>query len=542
MGGGALGVTEPASIARQVHVLEVSSLEPAAIFSRGSWLEAVLLGYVPTRRWFRSKARRPRRLSLRDALALGIEGDVWLTFVELAFDGGEPETYVLPVGIERAAAPPPHAVVGARDSGDLVWLVDASDDPYVAETLHRWAMDEERHRGGTVKITGIRSKPSPLPAGAAAALSAEQSNTSFRLGTEYADKLVRKLEPGPSLEIELLEHLSRAPVKAPVPELAARVEATFGRGPSATLWVSTRYVENVGDAFTTTVASIVGYCERALGADGPTLPVLPAPFLPRPALDAPPRVQALFGDHLARVELLAARTAELHRALAHDRESPAFRPELPNGTFRGALDASLRALVERTFAKLEAASLPATESKLRARLVPRRGDIERRFRNAYASPTAGPVMRVHGDYHLGQVLDTGTDFVIVDFEGEPARSREERERRRSPLLDVAGMLRSFHYAAHGVLTGELGPTSIDPAVYPALVPWAALHARWSSAVFLSAYFAAMSGTDLLPKESLAVELELHLIEKALYELGYELDFRPRWVRLPLRGLLELLGD
>ena len=533
---------EPASPQRTVPLVQVPSLEPGALFGRGSRLESALCAYLPGQRWFRSKARRPRSALLRDMLELSAEHELWLAFLEVSFERGDVETYLLPLGLERGSPPPERVVVGARSKGAaVVWVVDASAEPRVAEILHRWAVGEERQQVGSMKSAGVRSAASPAPTGPASALSGEQSNSSFRLGREYTGKLVRKLEPGPSIEVELLEHLGRAPERAPVPELVARVDATVAGSASATIWLSTRYVENVGDAFSTTVQAVVRYYERAFGADSPTLPAVPAPFLPRAALDAPPRVHALFGDHLARVELLATRTAELHRALAHDRTSAPFRPEVPTDDLRRSLDASLHALLERTFQKLEAATLPPVESELRARLVPRRCDLLRRLERAALQPSLAPVLRVHGDYHLGQVLDTGNDFVIVDFDGEPARSREERARKRSPLLDVAGMLRSFHYAAFGVLTGGL-PGVPSGLPQHALLPWAALHASWSSAVFLSAYLGAMADTGLLPTTMLASELELHLLEKALYELGYELDARPDWVRLPLRGLLELLGE
>jgi maltose alpha-D-glucosyltransferase/alpha-amylase len=529
----------------RVTVIEVSDAEPAALLARGGALGPALLRYLPSQRWFRSKTRQPRSALVRDAIDLTPAGDLWLAFVEVSFDQGEAETYVLPLAVERTTTTPERAVVGARANSGVgpTWLVDASGDPRVAETMHRLAVREVRKRAGSVKLGGVRSHASsPEPSGPASALPGEQSNSSFRIGHEFIDKLVRKLEPGVSLEVELLEHLARAPERAHVPELVGRVDATLGPGQSGTIWLSERYVENVGNAFTTTVAAVVRYYERALGADGPTLPASPAPFLPQAALDAPPRVQELFGEHLPRVELLAKRTAELHRALAHDRVNPTFRPQAPDDAFRRSLDLSLRILFERSCEKLEKAELPPLESELRSRLLPRRHDLLRRIERALTARSDAPLMRVHGDYHLGQVLDTGTDFVIVDFEGEPARSREERARRRSPLSDVAGMLRSFHYAALGVLTGELGASALDGLPQPVLVPWAALHARWSGAVFLSAYLDAMSSSGLLPTRSLALELELHLVEKALYELGYELDFRPRWVSLPLRGLLELLGD
>jgi len=538
-------MTELPAPTRRVTVVEVSNSEPSALLARGGVLGPAFLRYLPTQRWFGSKSRNPRAALVRDAIDLTPAGDLWLAFVEVSFDQGEAETYVLPLAVERTTTTPERAVVGARAKSGVgpTWLVDASGDPRVAETMHRLAVREMRKRAGSVKLVGVRSRAeSPEPSGPASAFTNDQSNSSFRIGREFMDKLVRKVEPGVSLEVELLEHLARAPARAHVPELVGRVDATLGRGQTATIWVSERYVENVGDAFSTTVAAVARYYERALGPAGPTLPASPAPFLPHTALDAPPRVQELFGEHLPRVELLAKRTAELHRTLAHDRANPSFRPQAPDDAFRRSLDVSLRILFERASEKLERAELPPLEAELRSRLLPRRHDLLRHAERALTARSDAPLIRVHGDYHLGQVLDTGNDFVIVDFAGEPARPREERARRRSPLCDVAGMLRSFHYAAFGVLTGAVGPSSLDGLPAPVLVPWAALHARWSGAVFLSAYLDAMSGSGLLPTQSLALELELHLVEKALYELAYELDFRPRWVSVPLRGLLELLGD
>jgi maltose alpha-D-glucosyltransferase/alpha-amylase len=151
-------------------------------------------------------------------------------------------------------------------------------------------------------------------------------------------------------------------------------------------------------------------------------------------------------------------------------------------------------------------------------------------------------MRVHGDYHLGQVLYTGKDFYIIDFEGEPARTSAERRRRRSPLADVAGMLRSFHYAVYGVLMGDVPGVPVRPDDMPLLRPWAPVWYSWIGAAFLGAYLDGIAPADLLPRdaESLRLLLDVHLIEKSLYEVVYELNNRPSWVRIPLRGILDVL--
>jgi maltose alpha-D-glucosyltransferase/alpha-amylase len=151
-------------------------------------------------------------------------------------------------------------------------------------------------------------------------------------------------------------------------------------------------------------------------------------------------------------------------------------------------------------------------------------------------------IRVHGDYHLGQVLFTGKDFVIIDFEGEPAHPLSARKIKRSPLRDVAGMLRSFHYAANAPLIGKAGGIVFRPEDLARLEPWAHCWTLWISAAFLSAYLESSAQASFLPRsrEEISSLLSVFLLEKAIYELGYELNNRPDWVKLPLHGILDLL--
>ncbi|HBX42569.1 MAG TPA: alpha-amylase, partial [Deltaproteobacteria bacterium] len=152
-------------------------------------------------------------------------------------------------------------------------------------------------------------------------------------------------------------------------------------------------------------------------------------------------------------------------------------------------------------------------------------------------------IRVHGDYHLGQVLFTGKDFLIIDFEGEPAHTLSSRRIKRSPLRDVAGMLRSFHYASNAPLIGKTGGSAFRTDDAARLEPWGHCWNLWVSAAFLKAYLKGASQASFLPRsrEELSSLLSVYLLEKSIYELGYELNNRPDWVKLPLRGILELLG-
>jgi maltose alpha-D-glucosyltransferase/alpha-amylase len=171
-----------------------------------------------------------------------------------------------------------------------------------------------------------------------------------------------------------------------------------------------------------------------------------------------------------------------------------------------------------------------------------KNDVLNRFRALLLRKISAQRTRIHGDYHLGQVLYTGKDYVIIDFEGEPARPLTERRIKRSPIRDVAGMLRSFHYAAYTSLFGHLGSAVVRPEDLAALEPWARSWNIWISATFLNSYLQHASTGGFLPanRDDFDIVLNTYLLEKALYELGYELNNRPDWVRVPITGILQLL--
>jgi maltose alpha-D-glucosyltransferase/alpha-amylase len=166
--------------------------------------------------------------------------------------------------------------------------------------------------------------------------------------------------------------------------------------------------------------------------------------------------------------------------------------------------------------------------------------IRRRFQTLRDRRISTMRIRCHGDYHLGQVLHTGKDFVIIDFEGEPARPLSIRRMKRCPLYDVAGMLRSFHYAAYAALLGQ--SARVRPEDLPALDPWARFWYTWVSVTFLRKYLEVIAPASLLPStpEQLRILLDAFLLEKVIYELAYELNSRPDWVKVPLQGILQLI--
>ncbi len=258
------------------------------------------------------------------------------------------------------------------------------------------------------------------------------------------------------------------------------------------------------------------------------------------------------GLYPATVGLLGQRTAELHLALASDREDPAFVPEPFSELYQRSLYQSLRTSVGRTFRLLreQAGRLPdAADREAAERLLASREVLLARFAPLLEGKIEADRIRCHGDYHLGQVLHTGKDFVILDFEGEPARPLSERRIKRSPLRDVAGMLRSFDYAVHASLEEQRARALLGPEQVGSLAGWGR---RWyleSAGAFLAAYLAtaeaadgAGSGARIVPPDerSLGLLLEVYLLDKAIYELRYELDNRPTWARIPLVGILGLI--
>jgi len=172
------------------------------------------------------------------------------------------------------------------------------------------------------------------------------------------------------------------------------------------------------------------------------------------------------------------------------------------------------------------------------KVVKLKSAIVTRFRQLLETNSTAMRIRCHGDFHLGQVLFTGKDFVIIDFEGEPARPLGERRLKRSPLRDVAGMLRSFDYAS----TVKLKNESVRPDAPVQLRPWARFWNRWVSVAYLRGYLDATAQAPFLPKtrDELAFLLDIHLLEKATYELGYELNSRPDFVDVPIMGILDIL--
>ncbi|HEX2252440.1 MAG TPA: putative maltokinase, partial [Thermoanaerobaculia bacterium] len=397
-------------------------------------------------------------------------------------------------------------------------------------------------------------------------IAAEQSNTSIIFGDRLILKLFRKVEPGLNPDLEIGRFLTQEGRFPHTPSVAGSLAfEPHGRRKGdepRTVGILQQYAMNEGDAWSYTLDSVGRFYERVLArsAEGgvPPAPVprdtpvtLAGELRERPSgsEEPPPGLDpGLLGTYLDSARTLGHRTAEMHLALASDTASADFAPE-PFGTlYQRSLYQSMRSLTGRSLQLLEDRRdrLADSEAEAAERLLAGRDGVLERFGGLLGGKLDAQRIRIHGDYHLGQVLYTGRDFLIIDFEGEPARALSERRIKRSPLRDVAGMLRSFDYAAHAELRRQREGGLVSEEEAAELAGWAAHWQRWVSATFLAAYLDRLGWGggegELLPggADELALLLDVYLLEKALYELRYELNNRPGWVGIPLAGILQLV--
>lgn len=378
-------------------------------------------------------------------------------------------------------------------------------------------------------------------------LGAEQSNTSIVLGERLVLKLFRRLRPGANPEVETARFLAARNFPH-VPRLAGTVQYQRRGREGCALAILNDFVPNSQDGWQHALAALDQFFKRLRRS--PQIlrrapPSATCHWLDALAHPVPALAKERLGAYFKTARLLGERTADLHLCLASARGSKDFVPEPFRFSHQRALLRSVRREALRNLAHLRSRldTLPAPVRAAAIRLLNLESQLMSRLRIRAGFPVAeGWRLRVHGDYHLGQLLHTGRDLLIIDFEGEPARSLNERRAKHSPLRDVAGLLRSFDYAAFAGLR-RLEKHSTDfTNIARKLRPWARFWAHWAGVVFLNAYLNRARAGIYLPARhaQLRMLLDAHLIQKALYELSYELHNRPDWVSIPLRGLGDLI--
>jgi maltose alpha-D-glucosyltransferase/alpha-amylase len=511
-----------------------------------------LPAYLARQRWFGGKARRIRSTEILDMIPLQTGRlDAFLLLARVEYDTGNGDTYVLPMFLAEDSAPEaiaPPLRPWAGDSGPVLaealqnenflrWLLDALEVQLVSHGIKG-----DLRACYTKAFQDVRSSKGSLDP---RLINAEQSNTSIIYGDSLILKFFRRLEQGINPDLEIGMFLTEKSHFRNVPAVAGSIEYSSQGSESSTVAILQGFIPNQGDAWRFTLESLAAFWDHVatLSNAAPPEASVPAETVLEYDQDLPRAATELIGPYLSKVRTLGKRTAELHLALASDPSDPAFAPEPYTHSFQKDFERSARALTEHTLGLLrqKRAGL-SDELRNQAELIinaePR---ILQEFR-AIASVQGGMRIRIHGDYHLGQVLYTGSDFAIIDFEGEPARPLSDRRVKRSPLQDVAGMVRSFHYAAFAHLLAPAEGASPPEQDLRRVSAWADNWYAWVTFRFLKSYFAnAQSGSFLPPgREEISALLRIHLLEKAIYELGYELNNRPAWVAIPLAGISRLL--
>ncbi len=525
--------------------------------------------FLQRQRWFASKSREIKQARFTDWSPIrGGRTPAFLTIVSIEYTDGWTESYFVPLAFladsdgERALKGYP-AFVLARVSGARKGaIVDAIYDDDVCTRLLE--LIEKRDELATVRgsVHGLpEARPLELDADRRWARAAgEQSNSLAFVNDQYVLKLFRRMEPTPNPEYEISGVLTRRGFTR-APALAGALEYLRPNLEPGTLATLQTVVKHQGGGWEFTVDELRRFYERVSARVRESHPAQPGDpsaitsavppghamyrersYPAHGALEEPPAFfAALENWYLTSAATLGRRTAELHLTLA-DAPGPMFEPEPLDGAALNALADDMHAqakaaleLLEQRIATLNETSRPYAETILASR-----EPLLTRFEELRRLEHAGSRIRIHGDYHLGQVLRTEEDFVILDFEGEPTRSIAFRRAKQSPLRDVAGMIRSYSYAAYAALFAF---TIHTPDSHALLEPWADMWQYWVSAAFLNGYRTALGQSTLAPRDERWNRLlRAFVIEKALYELRYEVNHRPEWVRIPLIGIQKLIGS
>lgn len=563
-------------------------------------LEAALPPFLKRHRWFAGKARIIQQIRLLDVLTIHDVLDMTedeqrrrrfaatgmpatrILLVRVEYVEGEPETYVLPVLFAQGEQEgnilgdrPGAGIITVLRSDDVAngTLCDASHEdelwllmfdavargrtipgrigavePLKTSAYSRVESRKPAHTGlDVVAASDVADEEKTAASADVSVHGGEQSNSSAVIGSRFIMKMFRRIDRGENPDLEIGRFLTEQQRVTCVPQVAGALAYCGQNGDQYTLAVLHEHVANQNDAWVYTLDELGLYLERIeseLSASPPSdvlrtdLPLIVlADHVP------PTSAQEVIGPYLQSAELLGKRTAELHLALAKGTDE-AFAPEPFTTLYQRSLYQSMRAQARKTLSLLDKqqANLPESAAESAKRLLTSQEKLIQRYQDVAAGRIAAERTRCHGDLHLGQILFTGMDFVFIDFEGEPDRPIGERRIKTSPLRDVAGMLRSFHYASHAALSGPNRDALLTSTGGQVTAPWLKVWYLWTAASYLKAYLAEAAHGNFLPenRDDVSRLLNAYLLEKAVYELGYELNNRPNWVQIPLEGILHLL--
>jgi maltose alpha-D-glucosyltransferase/alpha-amylase len=518
----------------------------------------VLKDYMLKLRWFGGKGRLIESIRIINHAQVSlVEGSVYFLLIEVHYQSGLPEMYQLPVafGKDQFASKVkdlcPQAVIAILHVGeiegvmyDAIYGIDLQQAiiTNMANNVSLKFKDnsEMKFYGNEALDQYVQTQEKIKPK----VLSVEQSNTSITYDNRFFLKLYRKVDRAINPDLEISRFLTEQVKFEHIPAFIGAIEWKFGKE-SIVIGMMQVMVESTGDAWAYMLGRLDDYNERILALHN-TWEFNPGfhtnGIEPKRYEDIPEVMKGLIEGQVAeQIRLLGIRTGEMHKALASRTDLPDFKPEEYTLHYQRSLYSGLQSLVRSTFQNQERnmTKLPQEFMVEAKEVLAMKNEILEVLKDIYKKKIDVVKIRIHGDYHLGQVLFTGKDYIITDFEGEPARSYSERRLKRSPLRDVAGMLRSFHYAAYGSLFLDNQIRQEDMGI---LMPYVDQWYHFISGIFMNAYLETAKGCLFIPKEKedLNVLMTTFLLEKAIYELNYEINNRPGWVLIPLRGIKSIM--
>lgn len=493
--------------------------------------QTLLPPYVNTCRWFAGKARQQTGFSVPTIHTFPLtDGNVaYLLILQASYADGIPESYLLPLAFvdqptawQRTGIPEKGQIGDVELAGRSGLLIDAIYDESFRKTLFSAVCQNQIMPQANGKLSFRRGKG--LEEGdenlSSQVLPVDSSNSAMTFGDKYFLKLYRKLFQETNPEVDMVAFLTDESHFEHIPAFGGSFVWQQPNSPDVTLGMVQRMVPNDKDSWMQTG----DYLNDFLYA-------------------VPQRMFAIREDVFDKVELLARRTGEMHCALYKPNAAPDFAPEPFNNEYRDFLIKRFEDLLERRYALLidNYTKLDPQAQRLAWVFMEAKEMIENFVDDFRTRPLGSLRVRIHGDYHLGQVLATHDDFVVIDFEGEPESSITERKIKHSPLKDVAGMIRSYHYAVSAKLFNADETEGMDPQHLERVSD------RWFSLIrstFLDAYLDVFGTPHPLFKNNTEINflLLIYLLEKAVYELGYEISYRPSWVKIPLKGIMSVIQE
>jgi maltose alpha-D-glucosyltransferase/alpha-amylase len=520
--------------------------------------DRILASYIRNSRWYREKSSRVRRARIDDYGPIGTADDrSWLVLVRMELADDKSDIYVLTlsralrgevdtISDESATAIIAHVTDGAGEG--LIY------DGVYNETVRTWLLQlflgrrSVKTNAGRIAVRRgrrlsamAREVEEPVHS---RVLRVEQSNTSVLYSDTFFLKFYRKLEEGVNPDVELLHYLTEEKQFDNVPTFAGNLEYQRESREAAALGLLVSFQHNQGDGWAYALSSVDRFFEHLLEVPD-VKPVSPPESILGGGMESVPDglMQVMDTLFLEMMELLGRRTGELHLALSSNHSGKEMAPEPFGKLYQRSVYQSIRSLIRRTMSTAKSAAKRMGDAvgqgveeflayekemlRLAARITDHKIDVDR--------------IRIHGDYHLGQVLFTGRDFTIIDLEGEPARALSERRLKFSAFRDIAGMVRSFHYA---ISSRFLERTELRPEDRTALEGWIAPWYGYVAKTFLGGYMDTVDGASFVPgdPEDAKLLLDLFVMEKAVYEIGYEINNRPNWLLIPLRGIKFVLEN